>query len=328
MVISRTPYRISFFGGGTDYKSYYDNYGGSVLSVTFDKYCYVTVRDYPQFFGYENMLTYSKIERFNNPDELSHPLVREVMKYLNVQNIQIAYDADLPARSGIGSSSAFAVGLLNSIYFLRGKRKDSFSLANEAIYVERNLCCEAGGIQDQIAVSYGGLNRIDFNDKGFELTKLQIQKEQAQNFNEHLMLFFTGFQRISNDIAKDQETRISLNLDILHEMKSFVAEGEKILKGKAELNDFGLLLDHSWKLKRGLSNGVSTLIIDSIYEDAKRAGAIGGKLLGSGGGGFMLLFVEPDKQNNVKKALSKILHVPFRFEYGGAKIIYEGGTNC
>lgn len=314
---------MSFFGGGTDFSEYFEKYGGSVLSATFDKYCFVTVRDFPPFFDHKNQLTYSKIERFDSPDELSHPLVREALKYLHENGIQISYDADLPARTGIGSSSSFAVGLLNSIHTLRGKYTDKKQLATEAILLERVLCKEYGGIQDQIAAAYGGLNRIDFNKDGFQVSPISISEERLEKLNSNLLLFFSGQSRFSSEIAKEQTSRTAENTETLHKMKALVDEGEKILCSKSSLDDFGELLDYSWKMKTTLANNITNDEINAFYETALKNGALGGKLLGAGGGGFILLYVPEKYQSKVKTALEKYMYVPFRFENDGSRILYS-----
>lgn len=323
MVISKTPFRMSFFGGGTDFPSYFNEHGGSVLSATFDKYCFVTVRDFPPFFEHKNQLTYSKIERFDSPDELSHPLVREALKYLHESGIQISYDADLPARTGIGSSSSFAVGLLNSIYTLRGRYRDTKQLASEAIYLERTLCKEDGGIQDQIAAAYGGFNRIDFDKNGFRVRHIDADTNRLSELNSNLMLFFSGQSRFSGEIAKEQTSRLSDNTQTLHRMKTLVDEGEKILTGNGPLSQFGELLDYSWKMKTTLASNITTDEINCFYETAIKNGAAGGKLLGAGGGGFILLYVDKMYQSKVRNALEKYMYVPFRFENEGSRIIYS-----
>ena len=322
MVISRTPFRMSFFGGGTDYREYYEKYGGSVISATFDKYCFVTVRDYPPFFNYKNQLTYSKIERFNSPDEVSHPLVRETMKYLGENALQIGYDSDLPARTGIGSSSSFAVGLLNSIHTLRGGRTNAYSLAQEAILIEREKCAELGGVQDQIAAAYGGFNRIDFSADGFTVRPVNIPSQRLEELNAKLMLFFSGTSRISSDISKEQSDNLHKNTDTLSRMKALTDDAERLLISSESLDGFGELLDHTWDLKQTLAANISTSEVDGIYNTAKENGAIGGKLLGAGGGGFLLLYVPEKKQAAVKNALSRYMYVPFAFEHEGSKIIY------
>ena len=323
MVISKTPFRMSFFGGGTDFPQYFENFGGSVLSATFDKYCFVTVRDFPPFFDHKNQFTYSKIERFDSPDELSHPLVREALKYLHESGIQISYDADLPARTGIGSSSSFAVGLLNSIYTLRGKYSDTKKLAREAIHLERVLCREDGGIQDQIAAAYGGFNRIDFDKDGFYARHVEADTKRISQLNDNLMLFFSGRSRFSGEIAKEQTKKLPDNTETLHRMKALVDEGERILTSNAPLSEFGELLDYSWKMKTTLADNITTDEINCFYETARKNGAAGGKLLGAGGGGFMLLYVDKTYQSKVRNALEKYMYVPFSFENEGSRIIYS-----
>lgn len=325
MFTTRTPFRMSFLGGGTDFPAYFNEYGGCVLSATFNKYSYVTVRNLPALFDYKNQFTYSKIERFNSPDELEHPLVREALKYMNIDRIQIAYDADLPARSGIGSSSSFAVGLLNELHILKGEQLSKMELAKEAIHLERVLCKEAGGVQDQLAVAFGGLNRIDFTSDGYTVNPIEISSDRKAEFNKNLLLVFTGFSHFSGEVAVTQQNNIPQKIAELHEMKRLVAEGEKILSSSTDLDEFGKLLDYTWQLKRTLSDRISTREIDEIYESAKKAGAIGGKILGAGSGGFMLLYVPEDKQQNVLKLFEPSKIIPFEFEEDGTKLIYGGG---
>lgn len=322
MVITQTPFRMSFFGGGTDFPGFYKEHGGSVISTTFDKYCFVTVSHLPRFFDYKNQLTYRKIERTNTVDEIEHPAVREAMKYLDMHELRMAYEADLPARSGLGTSSSFAVGMLNAFYALKGKYVDKMKLAKDAIYVERVLCGESGGVQDQIAASFGGLNRIDFNADGYVVNPIVISKERKQELNSNLMLFFTGFSRFSSDIAKGQEQATRDKSGELKEMLQLVEEAEHVLTSKGDLAEFGKLLDYTWKIKRGITGEISNDAIDFLYRKAVEAGAIGGKLLGAGGGGFLLFYAEQDKQGAVKKALEDLLYVPFEFEDGGTRILY------
>ena len=323
MIISKTPFRMSFFGGGTDLKKFYKQYGGAVLSTTFDKYCYVTVRHLPRFFQYTNEFMYSDIERVNNIDEIHHPLIRNMMKFKKMYEIRLTYEADLPARTGLGTSSSFAVGMLNAFYGMKGKRVDKRRLADEAIYVERNMCAEAGGIQDQIAAAFGGFNRIDMDDNGYKVTPIIIANERKKVLEDNLMLFFTGFSRFSSDIQKNTTLSIDEKVKELLKMKSMVDEAEKILlNNTCDLDNFGKLLDYTWQLKRGIAKGISTNEIDEIYDRAKRAGAIGGKLLGAGGGGFLLFYVRKEKQMNVLKELKDLLYVPFSFENEGSQIIY------
>ena len=325
MLTTRTPFRMSFLGGGTDFPAYFNEYGGCVLSATFNKYSYVTVRELPALFDYKNQFTYSKIERFNSPDELKHPLVREALKYIDIDRVQIAYDADLPARSGIGSSSSFAVGLLNELHLLKGEKLSKMELAKEAIHLERVLCNEAGGVQDQLSVAFGGLNKITFDADGYKILPIDISHKKKKEFNENLLLVFTGFSHFSGEVSVTQQNNIPYKISELNEMKSLVAEGEKILISGSDLDDFGRLLDYTWKLKRTLSDRISTEEIDEIYSSAIKAGALGGKILGAGSGGFMLLYVTKDKMENVKNIFDPSRIIPFEFEDDGTKLIYGGG---
>jgi len=323
MIITQTPFRMSFFGGGTDFSGFYDEYGGAVLSTTFDKYCYVTVRHLPRFFEYSTHLTYSKTEYVNNSDEIQHPAIRNAMKWLDMHEIRLTYESDLPARSGLGTSSSFAVGLLSAFYSLKGKYADKRRLADDAIYLERVLCNEAGGVQDQIAASFGGLNRINFSKDGYSVNPVIISAERKQALNDHLMLFFTGFSRFSADIQESTQIVLKDKTKQLLEMKSLVDDAERILINKnISIDDFGKLLDYTWHLKKSISTVISTNFIDEQYNKAIKAGAIGGKLLGAGGGGFLLFYVPLDKQDAVKEALSGQLYVPFRFENEGTKVIF------
>ena len=322
MIITQTPFRMSFFGGGTDFPGFYKEHGGAVISTTFDKYCYVNVRHLPRFFDYSTELSYSKIERVKHVDEIQHPAVREAMKYLDMHELRLTYEADLPARSGLGTSSSFAVGMLNAFYALKGKYADKRKLADDAIYLERTLCNESGGVQDQIAAAFGGLNRINFNADGYEVNPIIISPERKQALNHNLMLFFTGFSRFSSDIqVGTQKAMVDKQAQLL-EMLSLVDDAEKVLTSKCDLNEFGRLLDYTWRLKRGISSGISTDSIDGLYAKGMAAGALGGKLLGAGGGGFLLFYVEEDKQESVKKAMEDLLYVPFEFENGGTRVIH------
>lgn len=323
MIYTKTPFRMSFLGGGTDYQPFFERYGGSVISTTFDKYSYVSVRHMPRFFDYRNQLTYSRIERASTVDGIEHPMVRNAMKMLDMDELFIGYDADLPARSGLGSSSSFAVGLLHAFHALKGHYAGKEQLAREAIYLERELCGESGGWQDQIAVSYGGLNRINFCAGGFDVKPIIITKQRKELLNQNLMMFFTGFSRLSSEIAADQVKATRNKTDELLEMMRLVDEGERILSDRhSDLDDFGRLLNESWQLKRGLTKKVSTDILNQIYNTAIRNGAIGGKLLGAGGGGFFIFYVPEERQDAVRASLKNLLYVPFRFEDAGAEILY------
>ena len=324
MIITKTPFRMSFFGGGTDMEDYFKENGGAVLSTTFDKYCYVNVRHLPKFFDYNTELSYSKIERVTNVEDIQHPAIREAMKMLDMHEIRLTYEADLPARSGLGTSSSFAVGMLNAFYALKGKYADKKKLADEAIYLERVLCNEAGGWQDQIAASFGGFNRINFGPDGYEVLPLIISPERKKHLNDNLMMFFTGFTRFSSDVQKaNSATSPDDKKMMLKKMKNLVDEAEAILvNDEKDLDDFGRLLDTTWKLKRQTGGSVSTNSIDALYDKGIKAGALGGKLLGAGGGGFLVFYVQPDKQDFVKKAMSDLMYIPFEFENGGTQVIH------
>lgn len=322
MIITQTPFRMSFFGGGTDFEGYYRENGGAVLSTTFDKYCYVNVKHLPRFFDYSTELMYAKTERVTDIDDIQHPAIRNAMKMLDMHEIRLTYEADLPARSGLGTSSSFAVGMLNAFYALKGKYADKRKLADEAIYLERVLCAEKGGIQDQIAASFGGFNRIDFNSDGYTVNPVIVSPKRKEELNDNLMLFFTGFSRFSSDIQQTTEKSMKEKTAELKRMHSLVDEAEQILVSKTDLTEFGKLLHETWQLKRGISSGISTSSIDLLYERAMEAGAVGGKLLGAGGGGFLLFYAEKDKQPYVMKALSELLYVPFKFENGGTRVIH------
>ncbi len=323
MIITRTPFRMSFFGGGTDMKDFFQEYGGAVLSTTFDKYCYVNVRHLPRFFDYSTEVAYSKIERVTALEDIQHPAVRNAMKMLDMHEIRLTYEADLPARSGLGTSSSFAVGMLNAFHALKGKYVDKKRLADEAIYLERELCQEEGGWQDQIAASFGGFNRINFSKDGYDVLPVIISKERKEQLNKSLMMFFTGFTRFSSDVQKANSGMSQEKIRRLQEMRLLVDKAEAILTDKhSDLDDFGRLLDYTWQLKRKTGNAVTNNNIDSIYSAGLKAGALGGKLLGAGGGGFLLFYVPIDKQPNIREAMKDLLYIPFRFENGGTHVIY------
>lgn len=324
MIITKTPFRMSFFGGGTDMENYFRENGGAVLSTTFDKYCYVNVRHLPRFFDYSTEISYSKTERVTSVDDIQHPAVRNAMKMLDMHEIRLTYEADLPARSGLGTSSSFAVGMLNAFYALKGKYADKKKLADEAIYLERVLCQEAGGWQDQIAASFGGFNRINFNADGYEVLPVIISPERKKQLNKNLMMFFTGFTRFSSDVQKANSSSSPKDKNaMLKEMYGLVDDAEKVLTDKtADLDDFGRLLDHTWKLKRQTGSAVSTNSIDGLYARGIEAGALGGKLLGAGGGGFLVFYVQPEYQENVRKAMNDLMYIPFEFENGGTRVIH------
>ena len=323
MIISKTPFRISFFGGGTDHAEWYKNYGGAVLSTTFDKYCYISLRKLPNFFDHKFRVVYSKIESVQELDEIKHPSVRETLKFFDIKDgLEIHHDGDLPARSGIGSSSSFTVGLVKAIHAFNGKLISPEELANESIFIEQELIKECVGSQDQIAAAYGGFNKIEFKRSGeFVVNPVLLQPERVQSFNDHLMLFYTGISRFSSDIARSQLDNIDLNISKMKEMTRLVDQAIEILQDtKISINEIGSLMNQGWLLKKNLSNEISTKQIDKIYHDAINAGAIGGKILGAGGGGFILFFVEPKNHGSVRSALSNLTFVPFRFENSGSSI--------
>lgn len=330
MIISKTPFRISFFGGGTDYPVWYEKYGGAVLSATIDKYCYISCRYLPPFFDYKYDIRYSKREEVKNIFDIQHPSVRECFNFLNInKGIEMVHTSDLSAKSGIGSSSAFTVGLLNSLYTLIGKKVDKKQLALDAIHVEQNLIKENVGSQDHTASAFGGLNRIDFNGPEKIIVKpIVISPEKLKLLQNHLMLFFTGFSRNASDIAAEQIKQTPSKYNELLQMKSMVDKAVAILSNEnTHLSEFGKLLNESWKIKRSLTHLISTNQIDAIYERGIRAGAIGGKLCGAGSGGFMLFFAPPENQQRIKEELKDLLYVPFRFENQGSQIIFKKSQN-
>ncbi|MDR1073408.1 MAG: hypothetical protein LBL45_07010 [Treponema sp.] len=322
MVFTQTPFRLSFFGGGTDYPPFFEEHGGSVLSTTFDKCVYVTLRRCPPFFDYHSVVRYAKTEAVRKTEEIEHPLVRNCMLYMNAHNLSVAYDADLPARTGLGSSSSFAVGLLQAMYAMRGQYTDKRKLAEDAIYVERELCAESGGWQDQIAAAFGGFNRIDFDASGFHVSPVIISRKRRTELEQRLMMFFTGISRVSAGVAASQSAAIKDNTAELLEMKKLVDDAERLLVADGDIRDFGRLLDYSWQLKRGLTKDISTDFIDHVYETARQNGALGGNLMGAGGGGFMVLFADPEVQDRIRAALEHLVYVPFSFENEGSKIIH------
>lgn len=324
MIITQTPFRMSFFGGGTDLENYFKENNGAVLSTTFDKYCYVNVRHLPRFFDYRTEVSYARIERVVSEDGIKHPLIRNAMQMLDMHEIRLTYEADLPARSGLGTSSSFAVGMLNAFYALKGKYADKKKLADKAIYLERVLCAEEGGWQDQIAASFGGFNRINFGADGYEVLPVIISPNRKNQLNERLLMFFTGFTRFSADIqAENNAGNIVGKKRRLEEMYQLVNEAERILTDRnSDLNEFGRMLDYTWKLKRQTGAKVSTDTIDELYIKGIKAGALGGKLLGAGGGGFLIFYVQPEYQESVKKAMGDLLYIPFKFENSGTRVLY------
>lgn len=324
MIISRTPHRISFFGGGTDYPDYYLQYGGKVLGATIDKYCYLNVRRLPPFFSHKHRIVYSKSENVNTVDEIQHPAVKAVLKYLKIDyGVSIHHDGDIPARSGMGSSSAFTAGLLNSLYALEGKTISKEELCRQTIFIEQQIIKENVGSQDQTFAAHGGINLIEFCRNGEIVVKPVIMSQaRMEDLENNLMLFFTGISRYSSEIAGEQVNKTAVNAGTLHTMKDMVEKAHNIIAdNNTPLADMGLLLNETWQMKKKLSAKVSTPWIDQKYETALKAGATGGKLLGAGGGGFLLFFVPPEYQEKVKKSLNGLLHVPFKFDFNGSRVI-------
>lgn len=324
MIISRTPYRISFFGGGTDYPSWYLNHGGAVLAATIDKYCYLTCRYLPPFFEHRYRIVYSKIEMINHVDDIIHPSVRETLKFLGIERgIELHHDGDLPARSGMGSSSAFTVGLLHALHSLQGRMVSKHQLAMEAIHIEQTVLSETVGSQDQVMAAYGGLDHVRFLQSGDVVVRPLIMNRSRINLlNDHLMLFYTGIKRTASEVASSYVDDIGSRRRQLRILSDLVDEGVETLCGTNDLSRFGELLNEAWQAKRSFSPMVSSSYIDQLYAKAISAGALGGKLLGAGGGGFMLFFVPPEKQEIVAEQLSGLIQVSFRFEFNGSKIAY------
>lgn len=324
MIITRTPFRISFFGGGTDYPVYYKEYGGAVLSTTINKYCYINCRYLPPFFDYKYRIRYTIREETKNVSEIEHPSVRECLKLLNAEKgIEMVHTSDIPARSGIGSSSVFTVGFLNALYALSGKMVTKRQLAREAIHVEQSIIKENVGSQDQVAAAFGGINKIEFGgDREFYVTPITIKENKLNKLQDSLMFFYTGLVRNASEIAGEQINATPSKKKELDLMVEMVDEAVNILNADSDdIDDFGRLLHKSWKIKRSLTNLITNGKIDQIYDAAIKAGALGGKLLGAGGGGFILFYVSPECQARVKEKLRNLLLVPFRFENLGSQVI-------
>lgn len=330
MIISRTPFRISFFGGGTDYPVWYNEHGGAVLATSINKYCYITCRYLPPFFEHKYRIVYSKTEQTQNIFEIQHPSVKETLNFMGIDHgVEIHHDADLPARTGLGSSSAFTVGLLNALYALKGKMVTKRQLALEAIQIEQDRIKENVGSQDQTIAAFGGLNKIEFGGEQQILVQpITLNSRKCLLLQDHLMLFFTGLSRTASEIAGEQIKKTPDKKKELTRMREMVDEAIDILNGgDSDITDFGRLLHENWMIKRSLTDKISNHQIDEIYDDAINAGALGGKLLGAGGGGFILFFVEPEFQPEVKKRLKNLLYVPFKFENLGTQIIYYAPQN-
>ena len=325
MIISQTPFRISFFGGGTDYPVWYEENSGAVLGTTIDKYCYITCRCLPPFFEHKHRIVYSHSELVQDINEIRHPSARETLRFMGItEGMEIHHDADLPARTGIGSSSSFTVGLVHALYKLKGMIPSKMQLALDTIHIEQEKIKENIGSQDQTLAAFGGFNRIDFSrEHHIQVQPITIKPQRLELLQDHLMLLFTGFSRTASQIAGEQIKKTPNKKRELTEMCHMVDEAVNILNGNNDLLDFGKLLHESWQLKRSLTDKISTPYIDDVYETATRAGATGGKLLGAGGGGFILFFVKPELQPGVKESLHGLLHVPFQFENLGSQIIFH-----
>lgn len=327
MIITRTPLRISFFGGGTDYPLWYREHGGSVLSTTIDKCCYITCRHLPPFFDYHSRVSYSRVENVSANDVIQHPSVRGCLQFLGVdEGIEVHHVADLPARTGLGTSSAFTVGLLHGLYALRNEMRDKRSLAADAIHVEQDILHEAVGSQDQVSAAYGGLNRIDFHQNGaIDVRRMLISQDRLKEFEGHLALYFTGFSRIASEVAQEQLRMTPHKERELRTTLQFVDQAEEILTNTTQsIAELGRLLHEAWMIKKSLTSKISNPEIDEIYQAGMSAGAVGGKLLGAGGGGFMLFFVPPENREALRVKLKKFLCVPFGFSTRGSEVIvYE-----
>jgi len=325
MIISKTPYRLSFFGGGTDYAPWYENHGGAVLSTTINHFAYITARWLPPFHAEKSRIVWSKIEAVQDNLLIEHPSVREALKYLGIDGgVEISHTGDLPARSGLGSSSTFTVGLLNALANLQGRYFNKAGLALEAVHLEREVMRENVGIQDQIAAAYGGLNHTQIFEDGSYIVS-PVQSVRKQELEDHCLLFYTGVSRTASDIAAEQtkNTALGVNDAGLHTMRALVDEAMSVLAGNGAMEYFGQLLHESWSIKRGLAKNISPDFVDSIYKRARNWGAWGGKLLGAGGGGFMLFFAPPDAHHAIREALKELLWVPFKFENHGSQIIFN-----
>jgi D-glycero-alpha-D-manno-heptose-7-phosphate kinase len=327
MIITRTPLRISFFGGGTDYPLWYREHGGSVLATTINKCCYITCRQLPPFFEYRSRISYSKVENVQANKAIEHPSVRGCLEFLGIkEGVEIHHVADLPARTGLGTSSAFTVGLLLGLYALKEQIRDKHALAAEAIYVEQELLKEAVGSQDQVSAAYGGFNRINFQTDGsIEVNRILAGHDRLAELEQHLALFFTGFSRTASEIAQEQLRATPQKEKELDLMLQLVDHAETIVRSpRSPIGDFGALLHESWQIKRTLTQKITNAAIDEIYEAGRNAGAVGGKLLGAGGGGFMLFFVSPERREELRQRLYKLLYVPFKFSTKGSHVVvYE-----
>ena len=324
MIISRTPFRVSFFGGGTDYPTWYREHGGAVLTTSINRYCYISCRFLPPFFDIRSRIVWSQIEQVMNNSEIKHPVVRSVLEFMQIsEGVEIHHDGDLPSRTGLGSSSAFTVGLLHALHALKGRMLSKMDMARDAVHVEQVLLKEAVGVQDQIATAFGGFNRVDISpDDSFAVRPVILPPGRLAELQSHIMMFYTGVSRISSEVAKEHITQIPRKTPELHRMHEMVEQATNILSSGSDILDFGRLLHDAWQIKRTLSSKVAPGFVDEIYDKARAAGAVGGKLLGAGGGGFMIFFAPPERQPAIIEALNNLLMVPIEFEHGGSQIIF------
>jgi D-glycero-alpha-D-manno-heptose-7-phosphate kinase len=330
VIITRTPMRISFFGGGTDYPVWYREHGGAVLSTTINKCCYITCRRLPPFFEFHSRVSYTKVENVCANTAIEHPSVRGCLQFMGIdEGVEIHHVADLPARAGLGTSSAFTVGLLLALYGLKDQMRNKQALAADAIQVEQEILHEAVGAQDQVSAAYGGFNRINFHQNGaVEVKPIVTSPSRLTQLEQHLALYFTGFSRIASEIAKEQIRMTPQRANELEAMLQLVNEGEAILASPSRpLDEFGRLLHEGWRLKKTMSQKITNTNIDDIYEAGIRAGALGGKLLGAGGGGFMLFFVPPERRQALRQSLKRLLCIPMAFsDRGSHVVVYEPET--
>ncbi|MDB3896047.1 kinase [Alphaproteobacteria bacterium] len=328
MIITKTPYRTSFFGGGTDYREWFQENGGSFLSTTIDRHCYISVRNLPPFFEKKHRIVWSSIELVDNSDEISHPLIRAAFKTFEINTgLELHHQSDLPARAGLGSSSSFAVGLINAISNLKMQTVSARQLADAAIYLESVVIGETVGIQDQIAAAFGGLNKVLINPDGtYSVTRVPVSAEKLEFFEDHFVLIYTGVSRFASKIAKEQVANFSKKRKELKRISELVDVGFDVLTS-GSIEDFGPLLHESWRLKSGIASGVSPGFVSEIYERALAAGATGGKVLGAGGGGFMLFFVDPNKKVELLKALDEFIAVPYKMSNSGSSLVYSTPDN-
>ncbi|MBW7908801.1 MAG: kinase [Kiritimatiellae bacterium] len=328
MIISRTPFRVSFFGGGTDFPDYYREHGGAVLSTAINKYCYLSVHSLGPFFKHRLRVSYAQTETVKHPTEIKHPLIRECLAHLGLDaGMEINHVADLPGRTGLGSSSSFTVGLLHALHAFRGESPNAEQLAQEAIVVERERVGDSGGHQDQYAAAFGGLHRYDFSAKGIAATPIEIPPKRKAELSARLLLFFTGVESSAQDILQEQQKNTARNLTSLREMRAMVDHAQKLLVGSEDLDSFGRLLHAAWMHKRSLSSGISNTAIDDAYDAAMRAGAIGGKLLGAGGRGFLLLYARPSQQPKLREAMKGLTEIPFEFSDEGSRVIFRSSES-